>query len=138
MTPFQSPAPFPRRTLLLAAGLSAAALSGLAGCGGGAAGDASTPGPQTAPAGDIPVGGGKIYPGSQTVITQPTAGTFQAFSSICTHARCPVAEVTDSINCNCHGSRFSLVDGSVVAGPATQPLPAKAVSVSGSTVSVST
>jgi Rieske Fe-S protein len=61
----------------------------------------------------------------------------KAFSSICTHAGCPVAEVTDTINCNCHGSKFSITDGSVVNGPATKPLPARTVTVTGDSVSVS-
>ena len=64
------------------------------------------------------------------MITQPTAGEFKAFSSICTHAACPVADVTDTINCNCHGSKFSITDGSVVNGPAVTPLPARTVTVS--------
>jgi Rieske Fe-S protein len=61
---------------------------------------------------------------------------YQAFSSICTHAGCPVAEVTDSINCNCHGSKFSLTDGSVTAGPAQSPLPARTVTVQGDSLAV--
>jgi Rieske Fe-S protein len=48
-----------------------------------------------------------------------------------------VAEVTDTINCNCHGSKFSITDGSVVNGPATKPLPARTVTVTGDSVSVS-
>lgn len=130
-----------RRRLLAGAGLAAAALGGLAACGGstGDAGSGSTAaaGPVTAPTSDIPVGGGKIFAASQTVVTQPAAGEFKAFSSICTHARCPVAEVTDTINCNCHGSKFALADGAVVAGPAKNPLPAKTVTVTGDSVSVS-
>ncbi len=90
----------------------------------------------TARTSDITVGGGKIFTEGQAVVTQPTAGEFKAFSSICTHAGCPVADVTDTINCNCHGSKFSISDGSVVKGPASQPLPARTVSVSGDTVSV--
>ena len=69
-------------------------------------------------------------------MTQPTAGQFKAFSSICTHAGCPVADVTDTINCNCHGSKFSITDGSVVNGPASQPLAARTATVAGDTVSV--
>jgi nitrite reductase/ring-hydroxylating ferredoxin subunit len=41
-----------------------------------------------------------------------------------------------TIRCQCHGSRFSAVDGSVVNGPATQPLPSAAVSVDGEDVEV--
>jgi len=130
------PAPFSRRSLLLATGLSVAALGGLTACGMDAPAPEGSPGPQTATTGDIPVGGGTIFPGSETVITQPAAGEFKAFSSICTHARCPVTEVTDTIECRCHGSKFSLADGSVLNGPATEPLAPKAVTVTGSTVSV--
>ncbi|SDR68336.1 Ferredoxin subunit of nitrite reductase or a ring-hydroxylating dioxygenase [Friedmanniella luteola] len=130
------PAPFSRRALLVVTGLSAAAIGGLTACGLQEPAADGAPGPQTASTGDVPVGGGRIYPASETVITQPTAGQFQAFSSICTHAGCPVTEVTDSIGCLCHGSRFSLADGSVLSGPAPEPLPAKTVTVSGTTVSV--
>ncbi len=59
------------------------------------------------------------------------------YSKICTHAGCPVSQVTDTINCNCHGSKFSLTDGSVVAGPAERPLAARTVTVTGDTVAVS-
>jgi Rieske Fe-S protein len=126
-----------RRQLLVRAGLSAAALGSLAACGGG--GSSAPPaagGPVSAPTTDIPVGGGKIFADAKTVVTQPAAGEYKAFSSICTHAQCPVAEVTTTINCNCHGSKFSITDGSVVSGPAPTGLPAKTATVSGSTVTV--
>ena len=90
----------------------------------------------TAKTSEIAVGSGTIFAAGQAVITQPTAGEFKAFSSICTHAACPVANVTDTINCNCHGSKFSITDGSVVNGPAVTPLPARTVTVSGDSVSV--
>ena len=41
-----------------------------------------------------------------------------------------------TINCPCHGSKFSAVDGSVVHGPATSALGAAAVSVNGEDVEV--
>jgi nitrite reductase/ring-hydroxylating ferredoxin subunit len=85
---------------------------------------------------EIPVGSGKIFADAQTVITQPTAGEFKAFTSICTHQQCQVAEVTDTIDCKCHGSKFSITDGSVVNPPAQSPLAAKNVTVEGDTVSV--
>ena len=85
---------------------------------------------------DIPVGGGKIFPDAQTVITQPEQGEFKAFDSICTHQACPVASVTDTINCDCHGSKYSINDGSVVNPPAPNPLPAKTIKVDGDTLTV--
>jgi Rieske Fe-S protein len=140
MTPYVRPERrISRRTLLGSAGLAAAAVGGLSACGGGSdsGSSAGSAGPVSAKTSDITVGGGKVFADSQAVITQPTAGEFKAFSSICTHAGCPVADVTSTINCNCHGSKFSISDGSVVNGPASQPLPARTVSVSGDTVSVS-
>jgi Rieske Fe-S protein len=128
--------PVSRRSLLVGAGLAAVALGGLSACGGSSPAPQGGSGPVSAKTSDIPVGGGTIFADAQTVITQPTAGTYKAFSSICTHAGCPVAEVTDSINCNCHGSKFSLADGSVTAGPAQSPLPARTVTVQGDSLAV--
>lgn len=74
----------------------------------------------------VPVGGGIILDGSDTVVTQPEAGEFRAFSATCTHQGCQVSDVRDNvINCYCHGSRFSAEDGSVLSGPARGPLPKK-------------
>ena len=71
----------------------------------------------TVKAADIPVGSGKVFPDAQTVITQPKAKEFKAFSSICTHQGCQVDAVTTTINCPCHGSKYSITDGSVVNPP---------------------
>ncbi|RMB59710.1 Rieske (2Fe-2S) protein [Tessaracoccus antarcticus] len=72
---------------------------------------------------DIPVGGGVVRAESGVVITQPEAGTFLGFTSVCTHQQCDVREVReDGIYCACHGSLFSITDGSPTAGPASAPL----------------
>lgn len=39
-----------------------------------------------------------------------------------------------SIRCGCHGSRFSIEDGSVLGGPAPEPLAAAAITVAGEDV----
>ncbi len=86
---------------------------------------------------EIPVGGGKIFADAGVVVTQPTAGQFKGFSSVCTHLGCTVADVSGgTINCHCHGSQFKVADGSVAHGPATAPLPAKQVSVSGGEITL--
>ncbi|MFC4036262.1 Rieske (2Fe-2S) protein [Streptomyces polygonati] len=86
---------------------------------------------------EIPVGGGKVFADQKVVVTQPTTGQFKGFSAICTHMGCTVASVSDgTINCPCHGSKFHVADGSVANGPATSPLPAKQVTVSGDEVTM--
>jgi Rieske Fe-S protein len=71
----------------------------------------------------VPVGGGVILENADYVITQPTKGEFKAFSKICTHQGCPVASVSNGvIHCNCHGSEYSIEDGSVTNPPAPKPL----------------
>jgi Rieske Fe-S protein len=88
---------------------------------------------------DIPVGGGVVYPSSHVVVTQPTAGTFKGFSSTCTHLGCTVNKVADGlIQCPCHGSKYSVTDGSVKAGPAPKALPAEQITVKGNQVVLGT
>jgi len=84
---------------------------------------------------DIAVGGGAIFADQEVVITQPVDGEFKGFSSTCTHQGCQVADVSDgSIHCTCHNSMFSIEDGSVISGPATQPLPPVSIAVKGSSI----
>jgi len=85
--------------------------------------------------GDIPVGGGKVLAAKKIVITQPKAGSFDAFTAVCTHQGCIVGDVAGgTINCPCHGSKFSITDGSVVNGPATSPLAPVSVKVQGTSI----
>ncbi|MFD5571395.1 Rieske (2Fe-2S) protein [Streptomyces cadmiisoli] len=145
-----------RRTVLLATGAAGAAAL-VAGCGeygeegngggkkdSGATSEPAPPGeaagsaparPELARTGDIPVGGGTIIKDEQIVVTQPRANEFKAFSSICPHQGCAVSAVSDgTIHCACHGSRFRITDGSVAAGPATQPLSAEPITVAGESI----
>jgi Rieske Fe-S protein len=150
-----------RRAMLrgiVAGGAVAAVASALAACGeaGGEGGEASSGSPQPSAAttsskgggstkadevlvatSEVPEGGGVILTDPQVVVTQPATGDFACFSSICTHAGCPVADVSEgTINCTCHGSQYSIEDGSVVTGPATAPLPPIDIKVTGDSVTL--
>ena len=149
-----APAGTSRRSVLGAA-VAVGAVGVIAACGGG--GEAETPAASTSGASsepttasssppadggealtstaDVPVGGGVIIADAKVVVTQPTAGTFKAFSSTCTHLSCQVTSISgDRIACPCHGSSYSIVDGSVQGGPAPRPLPKVAIKVEGDEV----
>jgi Rieske Fe-S protein len=104
----------------------------------------AAPDPSAAPAlngignaADVPVGGGVVVEAQKVVVTQPTAGTFKAFSAVCTHQGCTVSKVTPAgISCPCHGSVFSVADGSVVQGPADKPLAEQPVTVDNGTLTL--
>ena len=117
-------------TSAAAAAPSASGAAGSSAAGGGApAADA------LATTAEVPEGGGKIIGGKNIVITQPQAGAFKAFTAICTHQGCIVSSVADgTIDCPCHGSKFSIKDGSVVNGPAPSPLAPVAIKVEGTSI----
>ena len=83
--------------------------------------------------GDIPEGGGIIQ--GDYVITQPVAGTFKAFSKVCTHAGCDVNKIDGGqIACPCHNSKFAIDTGKPTSGPATKALPETKVKVDGDNI----
>jgi Rieske Fe-S protein len=113
-------------------GASRAATGSAAGSSGGAGGSG---GSALASTGEIPEGSGKIFDSAKVVVTQPTAGEYKAFSAVCTHMACVVDHISNgTIECPCHGSQYSIKDGSVVAGPAPSPLPGKSIKVSGGSI----
>ena len=92
---------------------------------------------------EVPVGGGTVFQKEKIVVTQPTEGDFKAFTAVCTHQKCTLAElVEDKVHCNCHGSEFSIATGKNVTGPngsaggSVADLAAKKVSVAGGEISV--
>ncbi len=131
--------PLDRRRAITTTATLGVALPLLAACGGG---EASDPGGASAPAGepfattaDVPVGGGRIFPDAGVIVTQPEEGTFRGFKNACSHQGCPLAEVTETINCSCHGSRFDL-EGTVLNGPATSDLAGQELDVQGEDISL--
>ncbi len=60
---------------------------------------------------------------AQLIVVRVSQTQFVALSALCTHAGCGVNPPANGIiECRCHGSRFSVTDGSVLNGPATMPL----------------
>ncbi|MGD0937550.1 MAG: Rieske (2Fe-2S) protein, partial [Streptosporangiaceae bacterium] len=103
----------------------------------GGAAAAGGPGGALTSTGAIPVGGGKIFASERVVVTQPSGGQFRGFSAVCTHMQCIVDQIADrTIDCPCHGSKFSITDGHVVAGPAPSPLPAQSLKIQSGRISL--
>jgi Rieske Fe-S protein len=127
-----------RRTVLRGAALAGVAGIGLTACGGSSDAASSTGSSSAAPTTptelgattEVPVGGAKLYADAKVVVSQPTKGTFKAFSAVCTHQGCVCDAVSGTtVSCPCHGSKFNAETGAVENGPATTALPAAQVTV---------
>lgn len=96
-------------------------------------GDSGGGGTVLVAAADVPEGGGVIA--GDYVITQPEAGTYKAFSKVCTHQGCDVSKVDAGvIICPCHNSEFSIQTGAPQSGPARQKLPETKVKLDGDNI----
>lgn len=84
---------------------------------------------QVALAGEIPVGGVKLfsYPGPEDpcILIRRGEDEYAAYSQKCTHLSCAVyyAQGKDRLECPCHEGYFSVRDGRVLQGPPQRPLP---------------
>jgi Rieske Fe-S protein len=102
---------------------------------GSAGSTAGAQGSALASTSEIPVGSGKIFTSEKVVVTQPNSDDFKAFSAVCTHMGCIVATISNgTIDCPCHGSKYSISTGAVVSGPAPSPLAAQSIKVTGSNI----
>ncbi|MEU8027133.1 Rieske 2Fe-2S domain-containing protein [Streptomyces sp. NPDC049099] len=116
-----------RRTVLRGAAVAPVAGLGLAACSapGQVGSAAATP---TAPVdlgaeSEIAKGGAKLYRDHNVVVSRDGSGELKAYSTICTHAGCPINKLEGTtLVCPCHGSQFDAVTGKVVQSPATEPL----------------
>ncbi|GAA1219046.1 MULTISPECIES: Rieske 2Fe-2S domain-containing protein [Streptomyces] len=122
--PGTSPA---RRTVLRGAALAGTAGLGIAACSPGGSGGRAESAPKApvdlGKADEVPVGGVKLYQDENVVVSRPSADDYTAFSTICTHAGCPISMLEGTeLTCSCHGSKFDATNGKVLHDPATQPL----------------
>ena len=79
-------------------------------------------------ASDLAVGGVAAFTNPKSnepsFVLQPKAGTYLAYSGVCTHQGCTVGydQPSNQFACPCHGARFDASSGDVVRGPAKRPL----------------
>jgi nitrite reductase/ring-hydroxylating ferredoxin subunit len=72
--------------------------------------------------------------GGDDVAVANVDGELHAFSDVCTHMQCSLAEGDldgTTVTCICHGSEFDVTTGDVLGGPATEPVPSYQVQVEG-------
>jgi nitrite reductase/ring-hydroxylating ferredoxin subunit len=114
-----------RRTVLRTAALVPAAGLGLAACSPGESRTAALP---TAPVdlgeeSEVAEGGAVLYRDHNVVVGRAEDGSLRAYSSVCTHAACPINKLEGTkLICPCHGSEFDALTGEVLHRPATVPL----------------
>lgn len=116
-----------RRTFLLGTATTFAGAF-LAACG-------SNP-PKEIEATEVPVGSAVIL--GSVIIAQPIEGEFIAYSSACPHQGNFITKVEgDVVTCTKHNSKFSIMDGSLISGPATSGLRDANLTQEGDTLSAS-
>ncbi|MEU7050910.1 Rieske (2Fe-2S) protein [Streptomyces eurythermus] len=120
-----------RRTVLRGAAAPVAGLA-LAACSspdeGGSSSSAALESVDLGKESEVAKGGAKLYRDHNVVVSRDQDGGLKAYSTICTHAGCPINKLEGTtLICPCHGSRFDAVTGKVVAAPATEPLTELAV-----------
>src|SRR6266705_740880 len=77
--------------------------------------------------GDVEEGAAKAFEvkGAEVAVARSGSALY-AFSDICTHRHCNLSmggEIDGTtIQCECHGSVFSMETGQVIEGPATEPI----------------
>jgi 3-phenylpropionate/trans-cinnamate dioxygenase ferredoxin component len=81
---------------------------------------------QVGPTGDVTEGEINSYTvGDRIVAVANVEGDLFGFDDVCTHQGCSLSEGElegTTVECPCHGSRFDLMTGEVVNGPADEPI----------------
>jgi nitrite reductase/ring-hydroxylating ferredoxin subunit len=127
-----------RRTVLRGAALTPVAALGLTACGPDDTG--AGPARPTEPVdlgaeSEVPEGGAKLYRDHNVVVSRDANGALKAYSTICTHGRCPINKLEGTrLICPCHGSEFDATTGKVLREPAVAPLTPLSVEVRNGTI----
>ena len=77
--------------------------------------------------------------GGARVAIANVGGTLHAFGDTCTHLQCSLAEGDlegTVVTCACHGSQFDVTNGTVLRGPAQEPVRSYAARVEDDAVRV--
>lgn len=91
---------------------------------------------------DVPVGSVFQYinpdDGTPGYLFQPQAGTFLAYSAVCSHMGCIVNFYQDAniFQCPCHGANYDGTTGEVTSGPAPLPLTKPTIEVVGDKITL--
>jgi len=83
---------------------------------------------------DVPIGKAFAFDapdGNPAYVVQPAAGTYLAFSRVCTHQGCSVDFTGQEFQCPCHGAVFTADTGDPISGPVQSPLQRYQVTESG-------
>jgi nitrite reductase/ring-hydroxylating ferredoxin subunit len=92
--------------------------------------------------GDVPEGELRQFQvGGEDVAVANVEGELHAFSDVCTHMQCSLAEGDlegTTVTCMCHGSQFDVTSGDVLNGPATEPVQTFRVAVEGDELKIGT
>ena len=74
-----------------------------------------------------------------TIAIANVGGSFYAFGNVCTHQQCPLVEGElegTTVTCACHGSQFDVTSGTVLRGPAQEPVQSYQVILEGDSLLV--
>lgn len=77
--------------------------------------------------------------GGQAILLVNVDGELYAIDNECTHSGCDLSDGSldgDTLECECHGSRFNVTTGAVENPPATEDVATYAVRLDGDTVLV--
>jgi nitrite reductase/ring-hydroxylating ferredoxin subunit len=83
----------------------------------------------------------RVNLGGTPVAIANVGGALYAFGNTCTHMGCSLAQGRlhgTTVTCPCHGSMFDVTTGSVLRGPAKEPVASYAVKVEGEGIQVRT